>query len=113
MFSSYEVHLMDERVRKNAEMAPFNSNYGAGTGSRTLISSLGRIHNSRYTIPATFLLYHTYFEISNYSSLVVLIYSTTPPFSRSSPIRLSNSVNGTLIDTKSTSVSVLPINFTK
>ena len=26
--------------------------YGAGTGSRTLISSLGRIHNSRYTIPA-------------------------------------------------------------
>ncbi len=26
--------------------------YGAGTGSRTLVSSLGRIHNSRYTIPA-------------------------------------------------------------
>ena len=27
--------------------------FGAGTGSRTLILSLGRIHNSRYTIPAT------------------------------------------------------------
>ena len=32
---------------------------GAGTGSRTLVSSLGRIHNSRYTIPAGLaLLYH-------------------------------------------------------
>ena len=26
--------------------------FGAGRGSRTLVSSLGRIHNSRYTIPA-------------------------------------------------------------
>lgn len=25
---------------------------GAGRGSRTLVSSLGRIHNSHYTIPA-------------------------------------------------------------
>ena len=31
-FSSCEVRLMDERARKNAEMAPFNSNYGAGSG---------------------------------------------------------------------------------
>jgi len=33
--------------------------FGAGMESRTPISSLGRIHNSRYTIPATSLLYHT------------------------------------------------------
>lgn len=25
---------------------------GAGRGSRTLVSTLGRLHNSRYTIPA-------------------------------------------------------------
>ena len=27
-FSSFEVRLMDERERKNAEMAPFNSKFG-------------------------------------------------------------------------------------
>ena len=32
---------------------------GAGRGSRTLVSSLGRIHNSRYTIPAFFFFFHT------------------------------------------------------
>ena len=30
VFSSFEVRLMDERERKNAEMAPFNSNFGEG-----------------------------------------------------------------------------------
>ena len=34
-------------------MALINSNDGAGMGSRTPILSLGRIHNSRYTIPAS------------------------------------------------------------
>ena len=29
-----------------------NHTHGAGGGSRTLVSSLGRIHNSRYTTPA-------------------------------------------------------------
>ena len=28
VFSSFEVRLMDERERKNAKMAPFNSNFG-------------------------------------------------------------------------------------
>lgn len=36
-----------------------NKQSGAGRESRTLVSSLGRIHNSRYTIPATPLLYHS------------------------------------------------------
>ena len=34
VFSSCEALLLIERTRKNAEMAPFNSN-GAGEGSRT------------------------------------------------------------------------------
>ena len=33
-FSSFEVRLMDERERKNAEMAPFNSNFGDPDGTR-------------------------------------------------------------------------------
>lgn len=28
--------------------------FGAGGGSRTLVSALGRLHNSRYTTPARF-----------------------------------------------------------
>ena len=32
--------------------------YGAGGGSRTPVSALGRLHNSRYTTPACLLSYH-------------------------------------------------------
>ena len=35
VFSSFEVRLMDERERKNAKMAPFNSNDGEPGGTRT------------------------------------------------------------------------------
>ena len=51
-FSLAEVRFIIERGKKNAVFTAFNSNGGAGMGSRTPISSLGRIHNSRYTIPA-------------------------------------------------------------
>ena len=40
VFSSREVRLLTEQARKNAEMAPFNSDFGAG--SRTLISRFTR-----------------------------------------------------------------------
>ena len=36
MFSSCEVRLLIERARKNAEMAPFNSNGGANEETLTL-----------------------------------------------------------------------------
>ena len=36
---------------------PFSFRIGAGRGSRTLVSCLGSIHNSRYTIPALTILY--------------------------------------------------------
>ena len=52
VFSSCEVHLMDERARKNAEMPAFNSNGGAGRENRTLISSLENLHTNHCTIPA-------------------------------------------------------------
>lgn len=42
-------------VAASAAAAPAevgNKQSGAGRESRTLVSSLGRIHNSRYTIPA-------------------------------------------------------------
>ena len=42
VFSSFEVRLMDERERKNAEMAPFNSNFGESGGARTLDTGLKR-----------------------------------------------------------------------
>ena len=37
-FSSFEVRLMDERERKNAEMAPFNSNFGEPGGTRSFMT---------------------------------------------------------------------------
>ena len=37
MFSSFKVRLMDERERKNAKMAPFNSNDGEPGGTRLLL----------------------------------------------------------------------------
>ncbi len=43
MFSSFEVRLMDERERKNAKMAPFNSNDGEPGGTRTLDTKLKRL----------------------------------------------------------------------
>ena len=42
-FSSFEVRLMDERERKNAEMAPFNSNFGDPGGTRTHDTKLKRL----------------------------------------------------------------------
>ena len=33
MFSSCEALLLDERARKNAKMAPFNSNFGGREGT--------------------------------------------------------------------------------
>ncbi len=76
MFSSCEALLLIERTRKNAEMAPFNSNgagegsrtegptpekkysnwskYGAGEGSRNPISSLENLHTNRCTTPAAY-----------------------------------------------------------
>ena len=42
VFSSLEVHLMDERERKNAKMAPFNSNGGASEETLTLDLFLGK-----------------------------------------------------------------------
>ena len=33
VFSSCEARLLDERARKNAKMAPFNSNFGGREGT--------------------------------------------------------------------------------
>ena len=55
--SSLDSHI--EQARKKAKILAFNTKNGAGMESRTPISSLGRIHNSRYTIPAaTIILSH-------------------------------------------------------
>ena len=42
VFSSCEVRLLIERARKNAEMAPFNSNGGANEETLTLDLFLGK-----------------------------------------------------------------------
>ena len=67
MFSSREARLMDERARKNAEMAPFNSNFGAGSRTRTYEGRSREIY-SLLSLPLDdssrlFLLYHIFLKM--------------------------------------------------
>ena len=55
-------------VRAEQKITPMGVS-GAGRGSRTLISCLGSIHNSRYTIPANYPI--------NYITLILLMLKYT------------------------------------
>ena len=62
-FSSFEVRLMDERERKNAEMAPFNSNFGEL--SRTFLEQHNKVigYICSHSEPALFTLMLTPEEV--------------------------------------------------
>lgn len=55
MLIYYVVHINRAEIKRPLIAEILVLMFGAGGGSRTRVSALGRLHNSRYTTPAVLL----------------------------------------------------------